>query len=330
MFLFWLLACLGVGTNISATTITATNSFRIMQYNVEWLFIDYYANSDCPGNGCSWTDLAAAEKHLSYVSSVVNELKPDVLNLCEVEGHDELNMLVNETSSDYKSYLIQGSDSSTGQNVGLLSKLAPSVNLYRTEERVNYPIVNSKCGYTGAPGSSGVSKHYITEFHNVGGMNIAMIGLHFLAFPTDTGRCAQREAQAQVIQNVIAKYASTGFEIMVLGDFNDFDSEVVDANNNIPISHVLDIVKGMSGTMVGKYELFNIAANIPPANRFTDWWDKNGNCNSTSDEFSMIDHMLVTPLLQSKIVGRFIYANYSEFCGTFNSDHYPVVIDIEL
>ena len=29
-------------------------SLRIVQYNTEWLFIDYYPNSNCPGNGCTW------------------------------------------------------------------------------------------------------------------------------------------------------------------------------------------------------------------------------------------------------------------------------------
>lgn len=29
-------------------------TFKIMQYNVEWFFIDYFAASNCPGDGCSW------------------------------------------------------------------------------------------------------------------------------------------------------------------------------------------------------------------------------------------------------------------------------------
>jgi exonuclease III len=73
--------------------------------------------------------------------------------------------------------------------------------------------------------------------------------------------------------------------------------------------------------------LFNIATNIPQNKRFTDWWDKNNNCKSTPTEFSMIDHILVTPLLKEKIVGQFIYQEYTEYCGTMNSDHYPVVLD---
>ena len=33
-----------------------------------------------------------------------------------------------------------------------------------------------------------------------------MIGIHLLAYPYDISRCYQREAQAQVIHNIIAKY----------------------------------------------------------------------------------------------------------------------------
>jgi exonuclease III len=182
------------------------------------------------------------------------------------------------------------------------------------------------CGYTGNAIDTGVSKHHITEF-NINGINIAMIGAHLIAFPTDKMRCAEREAQAQILQNVIYGYMEKGSEIIFMGDLNDFDAEVLDANNNKPLSMVLDILKGNAGINAKKYQLVNIATKIPKEKRFSDWWDKNSNCNSTANEFSMIDHILVTPKLQEKIVGQFIYQDYPEYCGTLNSDHYPVVLD---
>ena len=302
---------------------------RIMQYNVEWLFLDYYAESDCPGGGCSWKTEADAKTHLNYVSDIIDKLKPDILNLCEVEGCDELSAICakNETLHTYKSYMIKGKDTSTGQNVGLLTKIDPSISLYRTEERVNYPIPSSTCGYTGASSDTGVSKHYITEY-NIGELQIAMIGVHLVAFPTDPVRCAQREAQAQIIQNAIISYISKGFDVIVSGDFNDFDPDVQDVNDNRPLSSVLSIVKGKRGASAGKYELINAAERIDKVARYTDWWDQNKNCNSTMNEFSMIDHILVSPRLYDKIVDAWIYSGYAEFCGTFNSDHYPVIVDI--
>ena len=40
-----------------------TNVLRIMQYNVEWLFIDPY--SGCPGDDCTWKNQSEAETHMT-------------------------------------------------------------------------------------------------------------------------------------------------------------------------------------------------------------------------------------------------------------------------
>jgi exonuclease III len=306
---------------------TNKNSLRLVQYNVEWLFVDYCNSSDCPGNGCPWHTVSQAQSHLSYVADVVSSLNPDIINFCEVEGCDELNMLVDSLGNvNYKSYLKKGTDTSTGQNVGMITKIDPLVSLYRTETRVNYPIPGSTCGYTGSS-SSGVSKHYITEFY-LNGFNVAMIGLHFIAIPTDTIRCAQREAQAQVIQNVVYDYINRGYEVIVLGDMNDYDAEILDINSHLPKSQVLDILKGIKGEKKGNYTLTNVAYRVAQTERYSDWYDSDNNCNTNSiKDFSMIDHILVSSNLNNKIINAFFYHGYSEYCGKMDSDHYPVVID---
>ena len=43
----------------------------------------------------------------------------------------------------------------------------------------------------------------------------------------------------------------------------------------------------------------------------------------------MIDHVLLTQGLMDKVVAVYIYHAYEEFCGTLDSDHYPVVVDLE-
>jgi len=302
--------------------------FRIVQYNAEWLFVDYYAPMNCPGSGCTWKNESEAQIHMQYVSKIVSELNPDILNVCEVEGCDELNLLCEQTGEEYSVYLKQGTDTATGQNVGLVSRWTPNANLTRSEEHIAYPLEGSKCGYTGKPGTVGVSKHYITEYLLYGRPTL-FIGLHLLAYPEDTTRCAEREAQAQIIQNVIAEYvgANSDGEVIVLGDFNDFDGQVLDSNRNSPTSRVLDILKGAEGAHLGKYTLRSAAEKIPEVERFSDWWDKNDNCVSTADEFSMIDYVLVSPFLFEKISSAFVYHIYDEFCGKYNSDHYPLVVD---
>lgn len=306
------------------------SKLRLVQYNVEWLFIDYYSNMDCPGNGCTWKNTSEAETHLSYVSKVIHDLNPDIINFCEIEGCDELNMLKNSLNDNtYTPYLKKGTDTSTGQNVGLLTRVDPLVNLYRTEERYDYPIYGSTCGYTGA-GSTGVSKHYITEF-KLSNIKIALIGVHFIAYPTDSSRCAQREGQASVLQPVISNYISSGYEVIVIGDLNDFDDIVLDVNSNKPISQVLNILKGNLGEYKGKYELTSVAENVKQSERYSDWYDSDNNCNTqSSKDYSMIDHVLVTSGIKNKISDVYFYHGYSEYCGTYNSDHYPIVIDLNI
>jgi exonuclease III len=305
------------------------NALRLVQYNVEWLYIDYYANADCPGNGCPWHNQDDAKTHMSYVTNVLKELNPDIINFCEIEGCDELNMLKEQLDSSYNPYLKKGTDTATGQNVGILTRIDPLVNLYRSEEKIVYPIANSQCGSTTASGTSGVSKHYITEF-NLGNMNIALIGAHLLAFPTDPSRCVQREAQAQVLQNIVSSYIEKHYEIILLGDMNDYDAEVADINSDNPISRVLDIMKGLEGQKKGTYTLTNVAYRMKQQERYSDWWDSDNNCNTTSQQdYSMIDHILVSPNINKKIINAYMYHGYKEYCGKWNSDHYPVVIDFK-
>ena len=304
------------------------DKLRLVQYNVEWLFIDYYSPMNCPGSGCTWVNQSEAETHMDYVSKVVKQLNPDIINFCEVEGCDELNILKDKLEPSYVPYLKKGTDTSTGQNVGMLTRVDPQINLYRTEVKYNYPIPGSKCGYTGSAGSSGVSKHYITEF-KFNGYDIAFIAAHLLAIPTDPSRCAQREAQASVLQNVIFGYVNKGYEVIMIGDFNDYDAEVLDMNSNKPTSRVLDILKGYQGDLSGLYELHNVAEEIVKDQRFSDWWDSDNNCNTASQQdYSMIDHILVTDAIRKNIANVYIYHGYDEYCGKYNSDHYPVVLDL--
>ena len=301
------------------------NNLRLVQFNMEWLFIDYYKNADCPGNGCTWKNESEINIHIDHLTNVINDLQPDIMNICEIEGCDELDALINQTNDSYMPYLIKGTDTSTGQNVGIMTKITPNSNLYRSELKVPYPIDGSNCNYNGTSGTHGVSKHYITEF-TINDINIAMIGAHLLSMPTDPKRCTEREAQALVIQNIIKEYIEKQYEIIFIGDLNDYDKDVLDINEHLPISQVLDIIKGNN---IDDYTLYSVAQFIPQKERFTNWWDSQNNCQELKENYAMIDHILTTKYLQSKIKNAFIYHKYKEYCGKWDSDHYPVVVDFE-
>jgi len=312
-----------------ALFVANVNALRLMQYNVEWLFIDYYKSADCPGNGCSWHNESVAYDHLYQIGTIIDEVNPDIINVCEVEGINELNILQEslKKSDEYNSYLLKGTDTSTGQNVGMLTRVDPIRTLYRTDAKFNYPIPGSKCGYTDT-GTTGVSKHYITEF-NFNNMDVAFISAHFIAIPTEASRCAQREGQASVLQSVIADYISRDYEVIMMGDFNDFDGEVLDVNSNKPTSQVLNILKGQYGAYAGKYELVSVAETVQQSQRYSDWYDSDNNCNTqSSKDYSMIDHVLVTSGIQKNIADVTFYHKYPESCETYNSDHYPVIVDL--
>jgi len=336
MFILLLACCLVFGrpdTECPDAPLVSTDrrinktTVRLVQYNIEWMFIDYYNASDCPGNGCTWVNQSEAEIHMNHVAKVVQDLNPDIINFCEIEGCDELNHLRGLLDNDYVSYLKKGKDTATGQNVGMLTRIDPIKSLYRTEQKYTYPILGSNCGYTGN-GTSGVSKHYITEFH-LGQYNIALISAHLLALPTDKMRCAEREAQAMVLQNVIYGYTNQDYEVIMMGDFNDYDAEIPDLNNNKPISQVLDILKGNRGDFAKKYSLYSISETIPQTERYSDWWDSDNNCETnTQKDFSVIDHILVTKNIRYLVINAFMYHGYKEYCGKYDSDHFPVVVDL--
>jgi exonuclease III len=304
-------------------------SMRLVQYNVEWLFIEHYSNFDCPGKQCTWKNHSHALNHLNDVANIISTLKPDIINLCEVEGCNELNLIVEQLDSSYKPYLKFGTDVGTGQNVGMISKITPTKSIYRIDDRVSYPLEDSKCGYTGHSDTTGLSKHYITEF-KLNNMNIAFIGTHLIAYPLNPARCAQREAQAQLIQNIVNDFVEKNYEVIVLGDMNDFDGEILDMNSNMPISRTLDIIKGNAGSKLGKYKLTNVASLIPNKERYSDWWDSDNDCSTSSiKDYSMIDHALVTENLVKYIKDVYIYHGYNEYCDKIHSDHFPVVVDFD-
>jgi endonuclease/exonuclease/phosphatase family metal-dependent hydrolase len=329
-------------TNVNDTqcpTVNATNHvipagtpLRLMQYNVEWFFLKTY--NGCPGTSCSWETLADATTHMQYIANVVKEYDPDILNLCEVEGCYELGQLNGLLGNAYQPYLLYGTDTSTGQNVGLMTKWAPTANLQRSSATHTYPVTGSHCDYSGT-GSSGVSKHYYTSF-KMDDLTVYLIGAHLLAIPTEPSRCASREAQASVLQELIVSLlgfpkgnaGSSEVGIILMGDLNDFDGVTLDSNSDMPTSNVLNILKGAAGDYAGTYTLETAAQKVTQSERYTDWWDPNGDCKSSANEMSMIDHVLMTPNLMDKVVDVFMPHPYSEYCGTFNSDHYPIIVDM--
>lgn len=302
----------------------------IATYNTEWLFLN---RSNCPGTGCAWPTVADAQKHMADVAIELEILNADIVNLAEVQDCyvlTQLNEILTSKGMGYLPYLLTGTDTSTGQNVALLTRVDPVVDLQRTADRADYPVLGSTCGSTYS-GNYGVSKHYFTTFH-VEGLEkpLSIFGLHLLAFPDDVTRCVQREAQATVIQQLVAKEIGAGNSVIVMGDLNDFDSVVADASGNIPISSVLQILRDPIPAASGD-EMTNVASLVSSVNeRYSCWYDRDADCNVADDELSMIDHLLISSDLVPLVSEALYDHSYGPACHSFQSDHWPAIVHLNL
>ena len=225
----------------------------------------------------------------------------------------------------YRPYLLKGTDTGTGQNVALITKVDPLEDLYRSDEYVPYPVEGSSCPSSNT-GTQGCSKHFRARFH-VDGLDrdLSIFNFHFLAYPDDTSRCLQREGQAEIIANMIKEEVMRGNLIIAAGDYNDFASSICDINCNRPISMVESI-------LLNAGDLINSANRITQIDeRYASWYDCSNDCVVSTKCFSMIDHVLMSQNgLFDRIVDMRIDHGFDNGCDTLYSDHWPYIITFDL
>jgi len=128
----------------------------------------------------------------------------------------------------------------------------------------------------------------------------------------------------------MAEALQAGHSVVALGDINDFDGLIVDASNNVPISSVLSILKNPLPSTPGD-ELVNVAQYVAsPSQRYSCWYDRNEDCLEGKDELSMIHHLLISEDLTSLVSKAYMDHSYGISCETFESDHWPVIVQFSL
>ena len=290
----------------------ATDGIRIATFNGEFLFDgegdEGQATFDWKG------DPARARAHRDAVGAVVRSLDADLVVMPETENLNALTLLVEESlgGMGYTPWLVDGRDTFTGQDVGLLSRLAVEAT-GRTDERAPVGVTDDRYG---------VSKNLWARL-DLQGTPVTVIGVHFLARPDDAERRPRREAQAEVIRQLVAAEIEAGREVIVLGDFNDFDDHVPDRRSSQPISDVLAIVKRAGPGDAD--DLVNVIGDVPQAQRFTSLYDRNANGTVDDGELSAIDHVLLSPALYRRVVDvRYVHSHDPLRV----SDHFPVVVTL--
>ena len=261
-----------------------------------------------------------AEAHMKQVANLILRGNPDIVSLEETENLHAVQVLNDKflAGRGYKPYFIQGKDTFTGQDVALLTRIDPDGGKIERDDAVG----------TSGTESSGVSKNYFAKM-TVGSAKIALIGLHLLAQPTSTQRRAKRQAQANVVRDLAVSLAKQGRQVIVLGDFNDWDGDPAsrDFKDDLPISTVLATIRGMDPATPSD-NLVNAASFMPKEDRYSDFWDQNNdNVIQSPQEFSMIDHILLSPALAAEVEDAYIP---HEEDPRVVSDHFPVVVRLRL
>lgn len=296
------------------------SALTIVTFNLAFLFDGV---NDTAAARDVWPNRTEALRHVGKVAEQIRAVNGDILCLQEVEDCSILQTLNSQlTDMNYKYYLVKGTDTATGQNTALLTRIDPIENLQRFSYRADTPVSNSSCNPDAADTTS-ISKHFVTRFNISRGNNnssilsLMMLCLH-LKSGGDRNSCAQREGQAKVAQQIIAEKKNNS-EVIVLGDFNDFSDLDPDYNAytkkpNVPTSKTIRMIRQWRDD--GQELLFAQARNISQGERW-------------SAAIGYIDHVLVTPgvdTLPKRVqIHRMDTGNTSsQRLANGYSDHYPV------
>ncbi|MGB3542914.1 endonuclease/exonuclease/phosphatase family protein [Rubrivirga sp.] len=301
------------GFEVQGAPVWTVEGVRVATFNGEFLFDgqgdEGEATFDWKG------DPAKARAHRDDIGAVVRSLDADLVLMTEIENLETLEMLVAESleGMGYQAVLIDGRDSFTGQDVGLLSRF-PIEDAGRIDVRL--PVGISDQTY-------GVSKNLWARLSMPDGTPVTVVGLHFLARPDAVDRRDRRETQAEVIRQFIEGEQAAGREVIALGDFNDIDDAVLDRRGSVPITNVMATIKRAGPSPDD--DLVNVLGDVPQAERFTSFYDRNRNDRFEQGEFSAIDHVLLSPALYRRVLEvRFVHSHDPREV----SDHFPVVVTL--
>jgi endonuclease/exonuclease/phosphatase family metal-dependent hydrolase len=299
---------------------TSSDTFTVVELNACWLFDGIGEEQFSTAPQC----IEDAEEKVTNVANYLSTTSADIIVIEEIESAEMLHRLNEKLGNVYQEIFVQGTDDYTGQDVAALSRF-PVLDMGRTDATQRYPVPGSS--YRAPMGAEGVDKHFWATL-DIDGEPVTIIGVHFLAYPDDLMRVVPREAQALIVHNLAADFLAQGNDVIILGDINDFDSEVIDAAGDQPRSIVDQLLRDIDPDTEGD-ELQNVAAWIPQAERYTYWYDEDHDgIDDTPEEHSMIDHMYVSQDLAARIVA--VRIDHGAYEARTVSDHWPLVATFEL
>jgi len=279
--------------------------------------------------------------HLERVANVIETLEPDILNLLEVTSAESITALIDILHAkglhEYQGYHVECGDKFTGFDVALITRLEPDVVDGQSIRCLISPpgdmTWREKYRFTDDRGKqhereTTLARHGLYYF-TLGSHRLGFLGVHLKADPSDDYSNQRRGGETQVAQRIIQQeIVARGYVPIVLGDLNDYDPDVPDRDETRSTqTTVLMDIKNFDSSSP-EYELINPADRIVRvADRYTSHWDVNENGSAdTLDVFTMIDYILLHARLAPAIDRVFV----SRCFGLATSDHWPVVVDLNL
>jgi len=115
--------------------------------------------------------------------------------------------------------------------------------------------------------------------------------------------------------------------VVILGDINDYDRDVLDASDSIPTSRVSNLLKyDDSGRKIMDSVIESVSQQ---PSRYSSWWDQDNDCIVEDGELTLIDHLLISPILTSRVLSVQLYNTVIEECDSLESDHYPIKVVLD-
>ena len=293
------------------------------------------------------------QRHLERVAAVIAAVDPDILVLSEIASAEPAAALAailrEKELGAFRVHHVDGKDRFTGFDVAFLSRLpadlidgvtvrlfAPEKNPRRADVlagEAELPWTAERYSEPQDDGSSreeiAVLKRHAVGCFTVQGRKLGLVGLHLKSNPSDPGANAQRAAEVEIVRRIVCReLLPRGYLPIVLGDINDYDPDVPMADRERTTqTAVLRNLRDIDPSQPGE-ELVNAAAAIPRvADRYSSHWDYNENgAADPEDVFTLIDHIL----LDRRLAKGLRRASICHASGLGASDHFPVVVDIDL
>jgi len=293
------------------------------------------------------------QRHLERVAAVIEAVDPDILVLSEIASAEPVAALAailkEKGLGNFEAHHVEGQDRFTGFDVAFLSRLpadlidGSAVRLFapeKTPRRSDVLAGEAELPWTAErylePQDDGSSREEIAVLKRhavccftVAGQKLGLVGLHLKSNPSDPGANAQRAAEVEIVRRIVCReLLPRGYLPIVLGDINDYDPDVPMADRERTTkTAVLRNLRDIDPSQPGE-ELVNAAVAIArQADRYSSHWDYNENgAADPEDVFTLIDHIL----LDRRLVAGLRRAFICHSSGLNASDHFPVVVDIDL